>query len=139
MVLSLVTASAWAQKVSKIEDSAHPTKPVTLLVPQTAGGTNEFVARVLAAKLAEITSQGFVLENKPGAGGNGGTQIAAKAPKDGYTLLAKALDDKNLQARLAGQGAEMAKPTYGKALAKVLREDIVKWDVMVTTSGAKVD
>jgi len=103
LVLSLVTASAWAQKVSKIEDPAHPTKPVTLLVPQTAGGTNEFVARVLAAKLAEITSQGFVVENKPGAGGNGGTQIAAKA------------------------------------LAKVLREDIVKWDVMVTTSGAKVD
>ena len=54
-------------------------------------------------------------------------------------LLAKAVSDTELQAKLAGNGAELAKPTYGKALAKVLREDVSKWDVMVKASGAKVD
>ncbi len=87
LALGLAASSAWAQKASGTADVPYPTKPVTLLVPQTAGGTNDFVARVLAAKLAEITKQGFVVENKPGAGGNVGTQLAAKAPTDGYTLL----------------------------------------------------
>ena len=87
LALGLAAGSAWAQKTSNTVDPPYPTKPVTLLVPQTAGGTNDFVARVLAAKLADITRQGFVVENKPGAGGNIGTQLAAKAPADGYTLL----------------------------------------------------
>lgn len=318
--LALVTAGAWAQAVPALVDLAYPTRPVTLIVPQTTGGTNDFVARLVAAKMAELSKQGFVVDNKPGAGGNVGTQLAAKAPKDGYTLLltinsamainpalyktpgfdpvkdfvpigliatvpnvlvvnsatpygnlesfikaaraapntlqyasagngtlnhllaemlslstgikiqhipykgvapalndilggqvpggfaslpaalphirsgklralgmsgsarspaapdipaisetvkgfgaelwvalfapagtpesvsrpleallAKALDDKDLQAKLAASGAELAKPTYGKALAKVLREDIAKWDVLVKASGAKVD
>ncbi len=85
--LTLAVNTSWAQQVNQTGKVAYPTKPVTLLVPQTPGGTNDFVARVLAAKLAEITQQSFVVENKPGAGGNVGTQIAAKAPKDGYTLL----------------------------------------------------
>ena len=318
--LVVAASGAWAQKAAKTVDSAYPTKPVTLIVPQTTGGTNDFVARVVAAKMAELSKQGFVVDNKPGAGGNVGTQVAAKAPKDGYTLLmtinsamainpslykapgfdplkdfvpigliatvpnvlvvnsatpygnleayikaarsapdsiqyasagngtlnhllgemlslstgikiqhipykgvapalndilggqvsggfaslpaalphiksgklralgvssakrspaapdipaisetvrgfgaelwvalfapagtpdnvtrpleallAKALDDKDLQAKLAANGAELAQPTYGKALTQLLREDMAKWDLMVKASGAKVD
>ena len=54
-------------------------------------------------------------------------------------LLAKAMADKELQAKLAGQGAELAKPTYGKALTKLLKEDLARWSVMVKASGATVD
>ena len=90
ILLLSATSVVWAQKnsVSKsTEKTSYPTRPVTFIVPQTAGGTNDFVARVLAAKLAEMTGQGFIVDNRPGAGGNVGTQLAAKAPKDGYTLV----------------------------------------------------
>ncbi|MDP3085321.1 MAG: tripartite tricarboxylate transporter substrate binding protein [Rubrivivax sp.] len=66
---------------------AWPAKPVTILVPQAPGGTNDAVGRILAQKLSERLGQSFVVDNRVGAGGNIGTAIAAKAPKDGYTLL----------------------------------------------------
>ena len=64
-----------------------PTRPVTVVVPQAAGGTNDIVARLFAQKLSERIGQQFVVMNQPGAGGNIGTAAVAKAPKDGYTLL----------------------------------------------------
>lgn len=65
----------------------YPTKPVTMIVPQNPGGTNDVVARVVAQKLGEVLRGTVVVENRAGAGGNIGTAAAAKAPKDGYTLL----------------------------------------------------
>ena len=65
----------------------YPTKPVTVLVPQAPGGANDTVARILAQKLAENLGQQFIVENRPGAGGNIGTALAARAPRDGHTLL----------------------------------------------------
>jgi tripartite-type tricarboxylate transporter receptor subunit TctC len=73
----------WAQ-------DKFPSRPVTLVVPQVAGGANDAIARVLAQKLTEQTGQPFVVENRPGAGGNVGTAFTAKAKPDGYTLLATA-------------------------------------------------
>ena len=70
---------AWAQN--------YPTKPVVIIVPQAPGGTNDAIGRILAQKLTERTGQSFVVENRPGAGGNIGTQYVASAAKDGYTLL----------------------------------------------------
>lgn len=67
--------------------SAYPAKPITLVVPQTAGGTNDIVGRLVSQKLGEVLQSGVVVDNRPGAGGNIGTQLVAKAPKDGYTLL----------------------------------------------------
>jgi tripartite-type tricarboxylate transporter receptor subunit TctC len=58
-----------------------------MLVPQAAGGTNDIVGRVVGQKLAEMLGGSIVVDNRPGAGGNIGTQAAARAPKDGYTLL----------------------------------------------------
>ena len=66
---------------------AYPTKPITLIVPQAAGGANDTIARIFAQKFAETLGQPVVIENRVGAGGNIGTVAAAKAPKDGYTLL----------------------------------------------------
>ncbi|SEA03918.1 Bug family tripartite tricarboxylate transporter substrate binding protein [Acidovorax soli] len=65
----------------------YPSRPIMMVVPQAAGGTNDIVGRVVAQKLAEKLGGSAVVENKPGAGGNIGTQAVAKAPKDGYTLL----------------------------------------------------
>ena len=67
--------------------SAYPSRPIVMLVPQTAGGTNDIVGRVVGQKLAEVLGTSIVVDNRPGAGGNIGTQAAARAPKDGYTLL----------------------------------------------------
>ncbi|MCX2860938.1 tripartite tricarboxylate transporter substrate binding protein [Paucibacter sp. PLA-PC-4] len=67
--------------------SDYPAKPITLIVPQNAGGTNDIVARIVGQRLGETLKGTVVVENRVGAGGNIGTQLAARANKDGYTLL----------------------------------------------------
>jgi len=65
----------------------YPNKPISLVVPQTAGGTNDIVARLVAPAFGEAIGASVVVENRPGAGGNIGTQSVARSAKDGYTLL----------------------------------------------------
>ena len=72
---STVTAQAW------------PAKPIRLIVTFTAGGGTDVVARIVAPKLSEALGQPVVVENRPGAAGIVGTEIAVKSPPDGYTLL----------------------------------------------------
>jgi len=64
-----------------------PAKPVRVVVGFTAGGTTDILARNVGQQLGERFKQPFVVDNKPGAGGNLGTEIAIRAPADGYTLL----------------------------------------------------
>jgi len=64
-----------------------PTKPVKIVVPFAAGGTTDILARALGPELAKAFGQPFVIDNKPGAGGNLGADLVAKAPPDGYVLL----------------------------------------------------
>jgi tripartite-type tricarboxylate transporter receptor subunit TctC len=75
------------------EAQTYPDRPVRIIVPQPPGGGFDTVARVLADKLGPLLGQGFVVENKPGAGTLVGTEAAAKAPPDGYTLLLGALSN----------------------------------------------
>lgn len=65
----------------------YPSKPVTVIVPQAAGGANDAIARVIAQKLTEQMGQSFIVENRTGAGGNVGSVAAARAKADGYTLM----------------------------------------------------
>ena len=65
----------------------YPAKPITVIVPQAAGGANDTIARVVAQKLSEQLGQSVVIENRVGAGGNVGTAAAAKARPDGYTVM----------------------------------------------------
>jgi tripartite-type tricarboxylate transporter receptor subunit TctC len=67
--------------------SAYPDRPVKIVVPYPAGGGTDVVARLLAQRLGEKMKQQFIVENRSGAGGTIGTDVVAKAPADGHTLL----------------------------------------------------
>src|ERR1043166_3121306 len=65
----------------------YPTKPIRLLVGFAAGGPSDVAARTIAQKLSEKWGQQVIVDIRPGAGGNIATEIEAKAPPDGYTLI----------------------------------------------------
>jgi tripartite-type tricarboxylate transporter receptor subunit TctC len=65
----------------------YPSKPIRIIVPYPAGGTTDQVARMIAQPMQELLGQTIVIDNKPGAGGTIGADLAAKQPSDGYTLL----------------------------------------------------
>ena len=79
LAAALLPAAAQAQ--------AYPSKPVKLLIPFPPAGGTDIIGRVVAQKLADRWGQGVVVENKPGAGGTIGSDLAAKSAPDGYTLL----------------------------------------------------
>lgn len=77
--LPVVSRGAWAQ--------AYPARPVRVIVGQAAGSGSDIVARLMGQWLSERFGQPFIIENRPGAGGNIGTEAVVRAPADGYTLL----------------------------------------------------
>ena len=80
-------AAALAFVVVTAAGAQYPTKPIKLIVPFPPAGSTDISARALASKLGERLGQPVIIENKPGAGGNIGSDVAAKAPADGYTLI----------------------------------------------------
>src|SRR4051812_16378946 len=65
----------------------YPTRPVRLVVGFPPGGSADIVARIVAQALTERMGQSFIIDNKPGAGSNLGTEMVARAEPDGYTLM----------------------------------------------------
>jgi tripartite-type tricarboxylate transporter receptor subunit TctC len=78
--LPAVARVAWAQ--------TYPARPVRLMVGFPPGGSADIITRIIAQALTERMGQSFVVDNKPGAGSNIGTEAVARAEPDGYTLLA---------------------------------------------------
>jgi len=78
---------ALAVAVTAARGQSYPRKAVRIVIAFTAGGGADTVARVLARKLSESTGQQFVIDNRPGAGGNIAFEIVAKADPDGYTIM----------------------------------------------------
>ena len=72
---------------SALAADAYPDKPLTMIVPFSAGGTTDILARIVGQALGQELGQTIIIENKPGAGGNIGAQQASRAKADGYTLF----------------------------------------------------
>ena len=83
---SLVIAGATPGSAQEAA-SAYPSRNITLIVPQAAGGSPDVVARLVATPLAELLGRPVIIENRPGASASIGAAAVAKAPADGYTLL----------------------------------------------------
>jgi tripartite-type tricarboxylate transporter receptor subunit TctC len=83
----LIISAALSIHHGAFAQDKYPTKTVTVIVPQAAGGGNDAIARIVGYRLSEVLGQQVVIDNRPGAGGNIGTAIASKAPKDGHTLM----------------------------------------------------
>lgn len=80
LALCFAACAAWAQ--------AYPSRPVKVVVPWPPGQATDLAARLVAQKLQDQLGQPFIVDNRPGAGGAIGSEAAARAPADGYTLLA---------------------------------------------------
>ena len=96
--------SLWAQSAAAAPGTAAgagwPNKPVRIVVPFAAGGTTDILARALAPELGKVFGQTFIVDNKPGAGGNLGADLVAKSPADGYTLLMGTVGTQSINAAL---------------------------------------
>jgi tripartite-type tricarboxylate transporter receptor subunit TctC len=79
------TALPAASRVARAQ--AYPARPVRIIVGFPAGGAPDIIARLIGQVLSERLGQQFVIENRPGAASNIGTEIVVRAPPDGYTLL----------------------------------------------------
>ncbi len=74
--------------VARADAQTYPTKPIQVIIPFAGGSASDVVTRIVLDRAAKSIGQPFVVENRPGAGGNTGTMAAARAAPDGYTLVA---------------------------------------------------
>ncbi len=79
----LFSLRCWAQT----DVASYPSRPIRIVVPQSPGGSTDLTARLVAKQLNEAFKQSAVVDNRPGAGSTSGTEIAARAAPDGYTML----------------------------------------------------
>lgn len=86
-LLTLWVSNATAQPASTSAGQPYPTKSIRIIVGQTAGGVSDLIARMVAQRLTETFKQSAVVENRAGAAGGIGTEMAVRAAPDGYTLL----------------------------------------------------
>jgi len=93
LLAALASTPAWTQQ-------SYPTRPLRLIVPLAPGGPSDILARSLAQKLAEQIGVNVLVENRPGAGATIGTDAAAKAAPDGYTMLLIGLSTYTINASL---------------------------------------
>src|SRR5262245_13668585 len=87
---SVLCAASIALCVSSAPAQNYPARPVRVLVPLPPAGAIDNIVRAVSQRLAQNMGQNFIIDNRPGAGGNVSLEIAASAPPDGYTLVAVA-------------------------------------------------
>src|SRR5687767_9274620 len=104
IMTKLIIAAALASSAAAYAQQ-YPTGPVRIVVPFPPGGGNDSMGRILAQKLTEATGRQFIVDNRGGANGMVGSELVAKAPKDGYTLMVNG-------ANFVTSPSLYAKPTY---------------------------
>jgi len=82
-----LAAGTFALGMSEVRAQAWPAKSIRMIAPFPPGGTSDVIGRVVGAKLQEVLGQTVLVDNRPGAGGSVGTEIAARTAPDGYTIL----------------------------------------------------
>ena len=87
MTHAVVAAALAAALGAPAAAQDYPNRPIRFIVPQSAGGSTDKVARVVAQRLTEVLGQSVVVDNRPGSGSLNGTELAARATPDGYTAL----------------------------------------------------
>jgi tripartite-type tricarboxylate transporter receptor subunit TctC len=102
LVATTAATGAFAPFAAQAQSTDWPTKPVRWVVPFPPGGAMDAIARILGEKAGKALGQSFVIENKPGAGGNIGADMVSKAPADGHTIMITSI------------GMATNKPLYGK-------------------------
>jgi tripartite-type tricarboxylate transporter receptor subunit TctC len=105
-----ITAVSLALCASFAAAQSYPNRPIRLVVPFPAGGPNDIIGRLVAQKLGDTLGQQMVVDNRAGAGGNIGTDLVAKSPADGYTLLS------------GGMGSLIMNPIIDKVPYDTLRD-----------------
>ena len=85
--LSISANALMSMPVALAADGGYPQRPIRFVIPQSPGGASDTVGRVVAQRLSENFGQQFVIDNRPGATGNVGTELVKNAPADGYTML----------------------------------------------------
>src|SRR5688572_29058297 len=109
----LTTAALIAALSGNLMAQNYPAKPVRVIVPLVPGGNLDIVARAVSQRLAENLGYQVIVENRPGASSLVGTQFVAKAPADGYTLLAMANTFTSVPAVIANPGYDPVKDFTG--------------------------
>ncbi len=84
---ALISAALAVIGVAGAQAQSFPAKPIRVVVPFAPGGTSDILARLIGAKINESLGQQVIVDNRPGASGNIGTELVAKSPPDGYTLV----------------------------------------------------
>ncbi|HZN23856.1 MAG TPA: tripartite tricarboxylate transporter substrate binding protein [Burkholderiales bacterium] len=118
--LSVVMAAAFAAS-AHAADANYPSRPVRFVMPYPVGGTIDMSGRLLAQQLADKIGQQVVVDNRTGAGGTLGTELGAKAPPDGYTIV------------MGGTGTLAISPALGRPLGYHPLNDFVPITLIATT------
>ena len=84
---SLILLAALGSYAGTVIAQSYPSRPIRIVVPYTAGGNLDTTARLISPKMADALNQPVLVENRPGASGNIGVDLVAKAAPDGYTML----------------------------------------------------
>ena len=106
---------ALAMCVPLLASAQYPNKAIKMIVPYPAGTAADVMARIVGDRLAAALGQPFVIDNRPGAGGNIGAEAAAKSPNDGYTLMLATIDHASNPSLYRAAGYELTRDFVGIA------------------------
>ena len=123
-ILAACIATAVASLPAQAQ-TTYPVKPIRLIVPLVPGGNLDIVARAVAGPMAEGLNQQIIVENRPGASSLVGTQFVARAPADGYTLLAIANTFATVPSLITNPGYDALKDFIGVSLTCLVPQVLV--------------